>query len=287
MTANKRKAAQPLASGEAEGDSGGNTVNSSVADVNPSAFFFAEGALQNSPIAASPAGVAAPHHRLKMPGGGKSTNRSLKGKIMTDNFTVLSNPVTHVALVKDWQSTEFSPPIAMPTHARYLIPVEITALFQATRNDEHAGYATLLACVLLSGIPAQDWCTAEWEMYDDENGIIHLLCSVTDKYAAYTLNQPTRDLLRRWESQSASTYSYLFMHYGSSVNIEDAELALERIGKRAGLPNLRFDDLQRTFEYFAIGFALCDTPTQAFEDEEFDEEPFIDELTGQLHPAGF
>lgn len=206
---------------------------------------------------------------------------------MTEHFTVPCNPVTLAALVKDWQSTEFSPPIAMPTHARYLTPPEITALLQATRNDEHPGYATLLACVLLSGIPAQDWCTAEWDMYDDENGIIHLLCSVTDMYAPYTLNQPTRDLLRHWESQSASTYSYLFMHYGTSVNIEDAEMALKRIGCRAGMPNLRLDDLQRSFEYFAIGFALCDTPAQAFEYEEFDDEPFLDELTGQLHPAGF
>ena len=177
--------------------------------------------------------------------------------------TVFSTPSILTATIKHWQNAAYEPPFGELETTRYLTPAQITAFLLAFRLDENRDCATLLTCTLLSGIPAINLTTARWTDLNVEKHVLVAYSPLSDNDEEYILNPPATTLLRHWSRDSMRYSDLIFNHFGDQLANSDLEEVVERIGRRAGIPTVSIDDLERSHEIIALGVALCDVPMPA------------------------
>lgn len=177
--------------------------------------------------------------------------------------TVFSTPSILTATIKHWQDAFYEPPTNELETTRYLTPPQITAFLLAARADQDRDCATLLTCTLLSGIPAINLTTATWDELTIEKHVLGAFSPLSENDEVYDLNPPATALLRRWSRESMYYSEFIFNHWGEQLGDDHIEEVVARIGRRAGIPSLTTDDLQRSHEIIALGVALCDVPMPA------------------------
>lgn len=167
---------------------------------------------------------------------------------MTDTISIPSDPATLHALAKYWQACAKYPDIADPQNGRYLSPKEIIAFLLASCIDDDPVGATLLACVLLSGIPADLLAVAEWA--NDDMTAVAIAVPKFNREQVGALSKATMERMRQIASLGDG-YS-VFLCDGHLVTPDTLAITLRRVAQRAGTPNLTLDDLQRTHDYIAV-----------------------------------
>ena len=175
---------------------------------------------------------------------------------MPNSAPILSNPAVLSALAKHWHNPNDEPPITHAAIGRYLTPGQFMALLLAARRHPYHGCAALLSCSLLTGIPAPDLCHACWNEADTEGGTLIVFSEVSQNFMCHTLTQSACAFLERWEQESVSHNGLLFELYGEPIDMNDLTFTLHVLGNQAGIDQLSFDDLVRSYDYIALVEAL-------------------------------
>lgn len=176
---------------------------------------------------------------------------------------IFSNPAVLSALASQLHKNFDEPPLTHFSDGCYLSPGEIMALLLAGRSYPFRGCAALLTCSLLTGIRPEDLRYAEWNDVDLEGGTMTVLSELCGNFQCYTLTKPARLFLEQWLHQQECNLNGVFELYGEFIEVETLQDSLATLGNLAGIKNLAFDDLVRSYEYIALVAALTDTAPAA------------------------
>jgi len=205
------------------------------------------------------------------------------------NITISCTPATLTALMQHWKASIADAPAAPSVAARPMSASEIAAFLNAASNDPDKISGLLLTCTLLSGIPPLDLAAAEWDLYDGDTGKIEVCNEDLGYYATYQLSLPALEMLQVTNLPTRNV-PWVFHRDGAPICDDDVADAFDRIAMNAGIQNLAVSDLVMAYEYVVLFAALFDvslTPPEAQHaslfDAGHDREPFIDDVTGQIH----